>query len=58
MLAADARDEAADEISYVIGPEAYDFFVTRAGWSAKRYRAGLERRIRSLFAQWATGSSR
>lgn len=32
----------ADELSYVVGPETYDFFVMRAGWSDERYRAWLE----------------
>jgi len=53
MLAAESVGQAADEISFVIGPEAYDFFVTRAGWSQQQYREGIERGMRSLFHQWA-----
>ncbi|WP_159500225.1 TetR/AcrR family transcriptional regulator [Microbacterium sp. 18062] len=57
LLAEQAAEQAADEISFVIGPEAYDFFVVQAGWSQRRYRAWLEVAMRGLMGRWAEALS-
>jgi AcrR family transcriptional regulator len=43
---------AADELSHLVGPESYAFFVERAGWPPSRYRAWLEASLPALLARW------
>ena len=52
MLAADAVDDATDELNHLVGPETYDFFVRRSGWDDAHYRAWMERALWSLVARW------
>ncbi|MEV8239070.1 TetR family transcriptional regulator [Microbacterium testaceum] len=54
LLHAEDADEVADELSYLVGPETYAFFVTRSGWSPARYRGWLERTLRDLLARRTT----
>lgn len=51
LLGAGDIDEVTDELSYLIGPETYAFFVTRSGWSDARYRSWLERALRDVLAR-------
>lgn len=53
LVAPERVEAAADEISFIVGPEAFEFFVDRAGWSVESYRAWLESSLRSLLAAWA-----
>jgi AcrR family transcriptional regulator len=53
LLAEAAAERAADELNFLIGPEAYDFFVIRAGWTRESYRTWLEESVRGLLAKWA-----
>lgn len=53
LVAPESVEAAADEISFVVGPEAFEFFVDRAGWSVEAYRSWLETSLRSLLATGA-----
>jgi AcrR family transcriptional regulator len=57
VLAHGDVDEVTDELSYLIGPETYAFFVTRSGWSVGRYRSWVERMLRDLLARRAENTS-
>ena len=57
MLPADAVEEATDELNHLVGPETYDFFVSRSGWGDVRYRAWMERALMSLIERWRTAST-
>ncbi|KTR87412.1 hypothetical protein NS220_17915 [Microbacterium testaceum] len=51
LLGEEDIDEVTDELSYLVGPETYAFFVTRSGWSPTRYRAWVERTLRDLLTR-------
>ncbi|WJL94787.1 helix-turn-helix domain-containing protein [Microbacterium sp. ET2] len=53
LLQSDAVEQATDELNYLVGPETYAFFVTRSGWSERRYRDWLENTLRRLLDGWA-----
>ncbi|MDH6181959.1 AcrR family transcriptional regulator [Microbacteriaceae bacterium SG_E_30_P1] len=52
LLAADAKEEATDELNYVVGPETYAFFVERSGWRDTRYREWLQTTVLGLLGRW------
>lgn len=53
MLRPDDVEQATDELSHLVGPETYAFFVTRSGWSKATYRQWLETTLLGLFQRWS-----
>lgn len=52
LLAPARAEQATDELNYLVGPETYDFFVLRSGWSGERYLEWLHATLLDLFARW------
>ncbi len=45
-------EHAADEISWIVGPEAYAHLVDRSDWRFEDYRAWLQRSMLALLGHW------
>lgn len=52
LLHPDHAERAADEISWIVGPESYAHLVDRSGWSFEDYRDWLGRSMASLVDLW------
>lgn len=52
LVAEAGVDRAADELSHLVGPETYDFFVLRAQWPDAEYRRWLTASLDDLLARW------
>lgn len=48
LIAAPNESIATDELNYLVGPETFEFFVTRSGWDAASYRAWLDAMVGAL----------
>lgn len=49
-------DQATDELSHLVGPETYAFFVSHSAWPAARYREWLEVTLRGMLERWTPSS--
>lgn len=52
LLAPAGVEAAADELNHLVGPETYDFFVLRSGWTPDAYRSWLHDSMLALMARW------
>lgn len=55
LLAPGETEQATDELSHLVGPETYAFFVTRSRWSRAAYRRWLEVTLLGLLERWRPG---